>query len=67
MQNFDYAKFTIIQKYLHNPLLTKGKKFDLRVYVLIASADPFVVLFQEGFIRKCIENYDLEFEEFNKE
>lgn len=43
---------------MENPLLWNGHKFDLRGYVLIVSVKPFVVLYQNGFIRKCIEKYD---------
>ena len=38
---------------------------DLRGYVLIASLEPFVVLYQNGFIRRCIVDYDNNLKEFN--
>ncbi|EWS72878.1 tubulin-tyrosine ligase family protein (macronuclear) [Tetrahymena thermophila SB210] len=61
------SMFQVIQKYLENPFLIDGRKFDIRSYVLIASVEPFVVLYQSGFIKKCIKEYDLNFEEFNED
>ena len=34
----------IIQRYIHNPLLLEGRKSELRVYWLVASVDPLMVL-----------------------
>lgn len=40
----------ILQKFLRNPLLVKGFKFDLRVYVLVTSVNPLeAFLYEEGF------------------
>ncbi|KAL4465184.1 hypothetical protein ABPG72_019338 [Tetrahymena utriculariae] len=61
------SMFQVIQKYLENPFLIDGRKFDIRSYVLIASVEPFVVLYQSGFIKKCIKQYDLNFEEFDED
>ncbi|KRX05545.1 hypothetical protein PPERSA_12723 [Pseudocohnilembus persalinus] len=47
----------IIQQYLEQPLLIEGKKFDIRCYVLIASTQPYFVLYHDGYIRKCINDY----------
>lgn len=41
----------IIQRYINNPLLINGFKFDIRAYMLISSTDPFIVFYHHGYIR----------------
>ncbi|CAK1596205.1 unnamed protein product [Parnassius mnemosyne] len=49
----------VISRYIDNPLLIGGKKFDLRLYVLITSFRPLkAYLFQLGFCRFCTVKYD---------
>ena len=48
----------LVQRYVKTPLLLDGKKFDLRLYVLIKGYDPVeAYLADEGLVRVCTENY----------
>lgn len=48
----------IVQKYIGNPLLLAGKKFDFRVYMVIASMDPLIILYHDGFLRVSLLDFD---------
>ncbi|CAH2106358.1 unnamed protein product [Euphydryas editha] len=49
----------VISRYINNPLLIGGKKFDLRIYVLVTSFRPLkAYMFRNGFCRFCAIKYD---------
>ena len=49
----------IIQHYIQNPLLLNGRKFDFRMYMLIASTEPLMAYYHDGFLRVTISEYDV--------
>lgn len=49
----------VISKYIENPLLIGGKKFDLRLYVVVTSFRPLkAYMYKLGFARFCSAKYD---------
>jgi len=48
----------MIQKFVNNPLLINGHKFDIRVFMLIASTHPFIVYYHDGHARISPKTYD---------
>jgi tubulin polyglutamylase TTLL1 len=48
----------VVSRYIESPLLVGGKKFDLRMYVLVLSYRPMQALvYREGFARFCNVKY----------
>lgn len=48
----------IVQKYIERPLLYKGRKCDMRIWVLVTH-DMKVYVFKEGHLKTCSANYDI--------
>lgn len=50
-----------MSRYLENPLLVGGRKFDLRIYALVLSYMPLKVYFYRGgFCRFTSERYSMD-------
>ena len=50
----------LMQHYVYNPLLLSGRKFDFRMYMLVASTDPLIVYYHDGNLRVSLGNYTAE-------
>ncbi|KAM3594469.1 uncharacterized protein V6R79_008429 [Siganus canaliculatus] len=49
----------LVSRYIHNPLLIDGFKFDVRLYVLVTSYDPLLIyVYEEGLARFATVKYD---------
>lgn len=52
------SSIVLIQKYIERPFLYNGRKFDIRIWVLITHKYE-VYAFKEGHMKACSVNYDL--------
>jgi tubulin polyglutamylase TTLL1 len=58
----------VISRYINDPLLIGGKKFDLRIYVLVTSYRPLkVYVYRHGFARFTTVNYSNEAHDMDNE
>lgn len=61
-----YTETIVAQKYLKNPLLLNGFKFDMRIYVLVTSMNPLeAFIYKEGFARLSTVPFNLNAAELN--
>lgn len=58
---------SVISRYISNPLLINGHKFDLRIYVVVTSIDPLrIYVYKEGLARFASEEYSNKTSKSNK-
>ncbi len=50
----------VVQKYIENPLLIDGRKFDIRAYMIVVCMKPYLVLYQPGYVRMSLNPYTTE-------
>jgi hypothetical protein len=57
--SFAFGAPHVAQEYVDEPLLLNGKKFDLRIYVMVTNLQGPVTAFvaNEGLVRLCTEDY----------
>ncbi|KAL7305881.1 hypothetical protein TKK_0001889 [Trichogramma kaykai] len=61
LSDLTYDSFAVVQKYIENPLLIGGYKFDLRLYVCVPSYRPLAIyLYKDGIARFATEKFSLE-------
>ncbi|KAM7542772.1 hypothetical protein Aperf_G00000015127 [Anoplocephala perfoliata] len=60
------AEQVIVSKYIANPLLIDGFKFDLRLYVAITSYSPLTIyIYEEGLVRFATVRYQKDSRYYN--
>ena len=48
----------VVQKYIKNPALIQGHKYDFRIYVLVTSVIHLTIfLYEDGLVRLASEKY----------
>ena len=58
LKDVNVEELSVISRYISNPLLINGHKFDLRIYVLVTCYEPLrIYLYDEGLARFASETY----------
>mmetsp|Transcript_9703 Transcript_9703/g.36052 ORF Transcript_9703/g.36052 Transcript_9703/m.36052 type:complete len:868 (-) Transcript_9703:4126-6729(-) len=58
LHEVDRQRECLVQEYIDRPLTIDGKKFDLRLYVLVTSYNPLTVfIYSTGLVRFASETY----------
>jgi tubulin polyglutamylase TTLL4 len=48
----------VVSRYIDNPLLLYGHKFDMRIYVVVTCYDPLrIYVYREGLVRIASDKY----------
>ena len=59
VRDFQCDDNCVVSRYIPNPLLINGHKFDLRIYVSVTCFDPLrIYVFREGLARFASEPYN---------
>ena len=59
LDDLHYDGSYVVQRYVADPMLLGGFKFDLRIYVLVTSYHPLRVwIYRDGLVRFATEGYD---------
>lgn len=60
ISDLQYDCNAVLQRYISNPLLIGGYKFDIRIYVAVPSFHPLTIyVYEEGIARFGTEKFDL--------
>ena len=60
LESHDDSNQVIVQKYIENPLIILGRKFDIRQWVLVTNLNPLTIwIWEEPYLRFGAEDYNI--------